>query len=1324
MNILSIGFGALRRLGLCAGVLCVASLSLVTRSEAQTPLADVPIFATLDVPGNLVLALSVEFPTAVTQANPGAYSNARQYLGYFDPLKCYTYRVNVKVGTIDVGSYFEPTKTVASPSVSCGGQWSGNFMNWATMQAIEPFRSALTGGYRNVDMAAMTILEKAWAPKDQGTGGSVANPGNFPNKSITSTDSPVTVSSVTPFTGTNFYMHVVQCGNLLVFSRDSAAALDGDNCPSSPTPTPWNGSSSTSSGVFSVQVRVQVCVPNTANPDVQPEANCVRYGANYKPEGLIQKYASKIRYSAFGYLNDPKDDGSKLRDGGVLRARMKFVGPTQPVPGSTPITNLRAEWSTTDGTFAKNPDSDDAAASSETNAVVGNSGVINYLNQFGQSAKYFKRFDPVSELYYAATRYLRNLGDVPEYSDLSTFNGGTSTVANRKDMKDGFPVIRNWTDPILYSCQKNFVLGIGDTNTHADKNLPGNTDYRSTEKDMPSAVENDRDVDVIAATNKVGVLEGLGANIGNANNYNAYDNSAYMAGLAYKFNTTDVRSDWEGKQSISTYWLDVLENGDYKPRRAVRNQFYLTAKYGGFTVPKDYSYETNTTPLSRDLWSTNGETIPIPTSGGPRPDNFFVADQADKMFNGLATAFSRISIASGATTTSFSLPLPQTTALNGASYSSSFDPANWTGELTASSIAFTAANGSALATPRLSSPWWTFSSKLATQASAVDVDGVKGWNNNRRIVTSSSSNSANPGITFRASSLSSSDLALLDPSYVTGNDSADYINYLRGDRSNEAGVAGGTGAYRVRTSLVADIAGSKARAVGPPSFPFSESTNPGYAEFRSQKATRRTVVYFGSNDGMLHAVNGALVTTQPSPAPSPPLEQDAQAGTEMFAYVPRALMAGPSAPNTDGLASLGKPAFVHHNMVNATPVVFDVDFSRTRGGPTGNAWRSVLIGGLGKGGRSYYAIDVTDPQAMVSGGESTVASKVLWEFTHASLGFTFGEPLVVKTKKYGWVVIFVSGYNNADGKGYFFIVNPRTGALLEPPISTAIGSTTNDAGLANVNAFVVDATDGTADAAYAGDMLGNLWRLDLTGTTGNYPSPLLMAQFRSPSGSDSQPVTARPVIEVHPTTRKRFVMVGTGRLLDVSDLLSTRPQSFYAIADGTNAAFNTTLSAPLSYPITRAMLLQSTDANALLGDGAATFDPTTQTGWYIDLGIAAGSSVAYRVTTDATTLSGAVAFAATAPSTDACLPSGASLIYARNYASTASTLISDVNNPASLIGSFSIGGNATDLRYLSVNGTARLVAGTDNGTLANPPITPAVPLRLRRLNWRELPTID
>ena len=103
--------------------------------------------------------------------------------------------------------------------------------------------------------------------------------------------------------------------------------------------------------------------------------------------------------------------------------------------------------------------------------TVNNSGVMNYLNKFGQiTPGSYKTYDPVGELYYAAIRYFKKLGNVPEYT-----NVGSATPATKTTWVDGFPVITNWNDPIQYSCQKNFILGIGDVNTHADRNLPGAT---------------------------------------------------------------------------------------------------------------------------------------------------------------------------------------------------------------------------------------------------------------------------------------------------------------------------------------------------------------------------------------------------------------------------------------------------------------------------------------------------------------------------------------------------------------------------------------------------------------------------------------------------------------------------------------------------------------------------------------------------------------------------------------------------------------------------------------------------------------------------------
>jgi type IV pilus assembly protein PilY1 len=261
---------------------------------------------------------------------------------------------------------------------------------------------------------------------------------------------------------------------------------------------------------------------------------------------------------------------------------------------------------------------------------------------------------------------------------------------------------------------------------------------------------------------------------------------------------------------------------------------------------------------------------------------------------------------------------------------------------------------------------------------------------------------------------------------------------------------------------------------------------------------------------------------------------------------------------------------------------------------------------------------------------------------------------------------------------------------------------------------MLDGTDGTIDAVYAGDLLGNLWRWDVSGA-GTYPAPLRLAILTD--GANPQPVTSRPLIEVHPSLKKRFVLVGTGRLLDNTDINSIQGQSFYAIADGTNARFNAAADLPssVSFPITRAVL--SLNATPLDLTKTLGYDPATQMGWAEDLG------AGWRVTTDPTSLLGSVAWAATLPSVaNVCIPSGNSHIYARDFG-TASTTLRNTDNTA--LEYFSLGGNVTDLHYLSVDGKARLVGGTDLGgdpTLI--PITAMSSLPLRRLNWRELQTVE
>ena len=471
------------------------SLSLAFPAFATTPLADKPLASNTSVAGNLALPLSVEFPTAISVAHVNdVYVPADEYLGYFDPNKCYLYQTYT-VETATNKDHFYPAAMATSHT--CTGandqMWSGNFLNWATMQTIDPFRWVLTGGYRLVDTTSLTILEKAYGSTDGGDA-------NFPNRTVTDT---AVIAGATPFT-TSYVSRVKSMGERMALVPDGVAysgllgqyynnktmtgtpaltrfetvdfnwvnaspgtGVNADNFSARWTVTSvapstgtynfqtvsddgvrlyingnlvidnWtdHGSVTNTSANISLtagdtikvtleyyeatggaEIRLRwktpgsffyvpyVPSPDALNSGTPPypqyyirvkvcdpsflETNCVAYGSNYKPEGLMQKYAKQIRYSVFGYLND----NNILRDGGVLRAQQKFVGPTYPVPGSTDATNTAKEWDPTTGVYIANPDN----ITSALGQPISDSGALNYVNKFGEVIRgNYKTYDPV-----------------------------------------------------------------------------------------------------------------------------------------------------------------------------------------------------------------------------------------------------------------------------------------------------------------------------------------------------------------------------------------------------------------------------------------------------------------------------------------------------------------------------------------------------------------------------------------------------------------------------------------------------------------------------------------------------------------------------------------------------------------------------------------------------------------------------------------------------------------------------------------------------------------------------------------------------------------
>src|SRR5207302_10135069 len=112
-----------------------------------------------------------------------------------------------------------------------------------------------------------------------------------------------------------------------------------------------------------------------------------------------------------------------------------------------------------------------------------------------------------------------------------------------------------------------------------------------------------------------------------------------------------------------------------------------------------------------------------------------------------------------------------------------------------------------------------------------------------------------------------------------------------------------------------------------------------------------------------------------------------------------------------------------------------------------------------------------------------------------------------------------------SGGGFFFVLDVITGAVQNkvPTLISAssnAGTSTTPSGLMKISAFYnASATDATFQYAYAGDQLGNVWRLDLgtsagACTTPGSGTPPCVGHIATPlDGSGrAQPITTRPAL--------------------------------------------------------------------------------------------------------------------------------------------------------------------------------------------------------------------
>ncbi len=94
---------------------------------------------------------------------------------------------------------------------------------------------------------------------------------------------------------------------------------------------------------------------------------------------------------------------------------------------------------------------------------------------------------------------------------------------------------------------------------------------------------------------------------------------------------------------------------------------------------------------------------------------------------------------------------------------------------------------------------------------------------------------------------------------------------------------------------------------------------------------------------------------------------------------------------------------------------------------------------------------------------------------------------------------------------------------------------------------------GLANLVYAGDLQGNLWRVDISN-----PNPALWAvsvlfeAYDAVTGGNRQPITTKPVASLNPRFPQvlgTMVMFGTGQFLGVPDMTNENVQSIYGVYD-------------------------------------------------------------------------------------------------------------------------------------------------------------------------------
>ena len=619
---------------------------------------------------------------------------------------------------------------------------------------------------------------------------------------------------------------------------------------------------------------------------------------------------------------------------------------------------------------------------------------------------------------------------------------------------------------------------------------------------------------------------------------------------------TGAEDDKVNWQHMSTYVIGMGVSGTLKYHKDYKNGAgdFADLRSGLKTWPiwpKDDTSNYESPESIDDFWHTavNGRGL------------YFSANDPTAIQAGLAEVFAdiRAALGSGA---SVGVTSPVTEAGNNFAYAASYRTGRWSGDLQAFDIDLSSGKRK----PILG---WSAKDALDKRDLATD---------NRRILFMNAGalaefTYANLGglqSHFNADALTTrlAQHAQMSDAQKQAAAGANLVNYLRGDRGLEGfALSDANRLYRPRESRLGDIIGSQPLYVGKPVHRYRDT---GYAAYRLSQQNRQGMVYVGGNDGMLHAFHAETDLRKTEKVGG----RDVQlAAREAWAFVPRAVM-----PEMARLASVDYDGG-HRYFVDGAPVVADIQ--------DGNVWKTILVGGFNKGGKGYYALDISDPKN----------PKPLWESNLPDMGLSFGRPIISKHPNGSWAVFLTSGYNNADGKNHVFVLNASTGERMAQ-MTTPTGS-----GLREINNYLRDpAGDNTTRLLYGGDLEGNVWRFQWSVAANKFEVNKVVQLIHD---GKPQPITTRVEL-VQGSTQLPRILVATGRLFGTADMGNTDKQSIYGFDD--KAEGYTT-----SGPAFRADLKQSELSQTTEEDGTITRRLKCQAGtapavcndrrkgWFVDL---------------------------------------------------------------------------------------------------------------------------